>query len=196
MSIQQSKQQLSLPPAEEYEAQLAAARAELIGDVARDAFDAARSAKSDQERDLLDKQAQQASTIRRNELQALVPDQSSGKLTNWICNMPIKPRQMMILARIYSFQASGLECHMTLAALGADTGIRVKQNLINALTELVDAGYLFKRSNGNSKPRTYIVDVPRCMDAAIANGWEPLERSASKTDDKETAQQDGEQHKQ
>ena len=218
MSIQ-SKQQLALPPAPEPEKakkkatakkaaakkaqaemspeeQQDAARAELIGDTARRAYDDAMRLPVGQ-RDLLLAQAQQASIARRSELQAQAKVEPRGWLANWMCNMPITPRQMMILARIYSYQVSdkpGKEFQLSISALGDDIGMRDRSNLIKHLHELVAAGYLLKYSNGNNQPYTYLLDVPRCLEAAMANGWEPVRQAA--TDSKETAQQDGEQHKQ
>ena len=173
-----------------------AERAALIGDTARRAYDDAMRLPEGQ-RELLLAHAQQASIASRNELQAQAAAEPRGWLANWMCNMPIKPRQMMILARIYSYQLGGpgKEFRLSISALGDDIGIRDRSNLIKHLNELVAAGYLLKYSNGNNQPYTYLLDVPRCMEAATANGWKPV-RHTDKGGSKETAQQDGEQHKQ
>lgn len=133
-------------------------------------------------------QADAASSQRERELEGLAKEEPRGWLTNWMCHMPIKPRQMMILARIYSFQVQAIDkpCRLPLASLAHDVGMQ-RNHCKEALVDLEKAGYVDKITNGARKPATYLVVVPRCMEAAINNGWQPVRQPAPKSDGKETA---------
>ena len=140
--------------------------------------------------------AESLSHARRADLKKLAADDVVRIVKpSWISHMPIPRRKQDVLGRIWSFQANGKDCRLSIASLAAavKTERRAAQH---DLADLVKDQYLTKIVNGPRIPSTYLLDVPRCMEAAIANGWKPLERSAAKSDGKETAQQDGEQHKQ
>ena len=139
--------------------------------------------------------AERLSSARRKDLIELAgADVVRIVIPSWIAYMPITRRKQLILGRIWSFQAVQKDCRLSLSGL-ANAAKLDRKNVKHDLTELVRDQYLTKIVNGVRKPATYSLDVPRCMEAAIANGWEPV-RHTVKGGGKETAQQDGEQHKQ
>lgn len=60
---------------------------------------------------------------------------------------------------------------MSLATAGKDLNIE-RDNLKNDLRQLVELGFLTKRSNGTRKPATYLVDEVVCVTEARRNGWD------------------------
>ncbi len=159
----------------------------LYGDAAQETWAQAMSATDPADRHRLMAQAEAQSTARRRELMASAEGEPFGCYTRWIAHMPVRIRAKVILARIYSFQVSGGDCRMSIGNLGDDVGVS-RGMTKTILLELEKAGFLCKISRGERTPASYTLDVPRCIEAARANGWEPRHRQAAapKQNDKQS----------
>lgn len=128
--------------------------------------------------------AERLSVARRKDLKELAMADPTIVIPRWIAYMPITRRKQLILGRIWSFQAVQMDCRLSLSGL-ANAAKLDRKNVKHDLTELVRDQYLTKIVNGVRKPATYSLDVPRCMEAALANGWEPVRQAQPKEQHKQ-----------
>ena len=94
----------------------------------------------------------------------------------WSFYLPITRRQMLVLGRVFSFQCSTNkdrtpgEYRMSLANGGDELCID-RRNFKRDIDALTALGFIAKRSNGERRPATYLVDEVVCMSEARRNGY-------------------------
>lgn len=101
----------------------------------------------------------------------------------WACRTGITAREQIILGRIMGFQKhrKGSEhvaaFHMSLASAAKELGIKYKDDLWRTIRSLMEKGFVEASRNGDHAPTTYRVKVAEAYEAALANGYEPLNRA-------------------
>lgn len=150
---------------------------DLVGDAAKRLMSQADGFQNQRLRESAQTVAQAVSAQTRDKLISIARNDPYGRDTRFIKYLPITWRQKAVMGRVYSFQcttnkdgAPG-EFRMSLATAGKDLNI-TRDNLKNDLRQLVELGFLTKRSNGARKPATYFVDEVVCVTEARRNGWD------------------------
>lgn len=150
---------------------------DLVGDTAKQLMAKADGFQNQQLKASIQGVAQTVSAKARDELISIARSDAYGRDTRFIKYLPITWRQKAVMGRVYSFQCTTNkdgtpgEFHMSLANAGKDLNI-TRDNLKNDLRQLVELGFLTKRSNGARKPATYLVDEVVCVTEARRNGWD------------------------
>lgn len=110
---------------------------------------------------------------------------SYSRVARWILFLPVPRRQQIIMGRIFSFMCTkgpdgksgeyrmsighGAK-ELNIGRSNLDTG---RKDYRNDLRDLVEQGYVRKRSNGARKPATYVLDLDFCLEKAREAGWKP-----------------------
>lgn len=119
-------------------------------------------------------QAQAAKT--RDEMISAARNAPFARASLWMNYLPLTHRQRIILGRIYSFQCSTNkdgsqgEYRMSIANGAKELGID-RDNMKKDLQKLTELGFIVKRSNGERRPATRLVDEVVCMTEARKNGY-------------------------
>ena len=148
---------------------------DLIGDAAKQLMAQADGIQNQKLKASAQRVAQTISAKTRDELISVARSDAYGRDTRFIKYLPITWRQKAVMGRVYSFQCTTNkdgtpgEFRMSLATAGKDLNI-TRDNLKNDLRQLVELGFLTKRSNGARKPATYLVDEVVCVTEARRNG--------------------------
>ena len=150
---------------------------DLIGDAAKQLMAQADGIQNQKLKESAQKVARTISAKTRDEIISAARSDSYGRGTGFIKYLPITWRQRAVMGRVYSFQCTTNkdgtpgEFRMSLATAGKDLNID-RDNLKSDLHQLVELGFLTKRSNGARKPATYLVDEVICVVEARRNGWD------------------------
>lgn len=150
---------------------------DLVGDAAKQLMAQADGIQNPRLKESAKRVALTVSAKTRDETITKARNAAFARIPIWAFFLPVTRRQQIVLGRIYSFQcttnkdgAPG-EFRMSLATAGKDLNI-TRDNLKNDLRQLVELGFLTKRSNGARKPATYFVDEVVCVTEARRNGWD------------------------
>ena len=149
-------------------------------ELAQQLFDASQYLESPRLQAFAERMGQEFLDREPEELRELARTAHYGLVPTWVCYMPITWRQRCLLGRIYSFQRSKderddgqLGFRMSLKTIAKELNYD-RGDVIDDLNKLVEKEYLVKFSNGERRPKTYVVDEVRCMRVAIENGYKPL----------------------
>lgn len=100
-----------------------------------------------------------------------------SRVALWMQYLDLTQRERITLGRIYSFQCSTgkdgapMEYRISLSRGAEELGMYDRAELKGVLNRLVGLGFVVKRSNGDRKPPTYLVDEVACIDKARENGY-------------------------
>lgn len=150
---------------------------DLVGDAAKQLMAQADGIQNPRLKESAKRVALTVSAKTRDETITKARNAAFARIPIWAFFLPVTRRQQIVLGRIYSFQCttnkdgSPGEFRMSLATAGKDLNI-TRDNLKNDLRQLVELGFLTKRSNGARKPATYLVDEVVCVTEARRNGWD------------------------
>ena len=150
---------------------------DLVGDAAKQLMAQADGIQNQKLKASAQRVARTVSAKTRDELISVARNDAYGRDTRFIKYLPITWRQKAVMGRVYSFQCTTNkdgtpgEFRMSLATAGKDLNI-TRDNLKKDLRQLVELGFLTKRSNGARKPATYLVDEVVCVTEARRNGWD------------------------
>lgn len=150
---------------------------DLVGDAAKQLMAQADGIQNPRLKESAKRVALTVSAKTRDETITKARNAAFSRIPIWAFFLPITRRQQIVLGRIYSFQCTTNkdgtpgEFRMSLATAGKDLNI-TRDNLKNDLRQLVELGFLTKRSNGARKPATYLVDEVVCVTEARRNGWD------------------------
>lgn len=149
----------------------------LVGDAAKSIAAQAEGIEHPGLRAQAEKTAKMLSAKARDESIAAARNAPFCRVPLWAFWLPISRRQQLVLGRVYSFQCttskdgSPAEYRMSLANGGEEMSIR-RDHLHEDLRFLMKLGFVTKRSNGERRPATYLVDEVVCITEARRNGWE------------------------
>ncbi len=150
---------------------------DLVGDAAKQLMAQADGIQNQKLKESAQKVARTVSAKTRDETVSAARNAAFARTPMWAFLLPVTRRQQIVLGRIYSFQCttnkdgSPAEYRMSLATGAKELNID-RDNLKNDLRQLVELGFLTKRSNGARKPATYLVDEIICVTEARRNGWD------------------------
>lgn len=121
-----------------------------------------------------------AQAINEREHEELVSAARSAPFSRvplWAFYLPITRRQMLVLGRVFSFQCSTNkdgtpgEYRMSLSSGAKELRMANRAEMQKAMAPLIRLGFVKKRSNGERRPATYVVDEDVCMVEARRNGY-------------------------
>lgn len=124
------------------------------------------------------KTAKMLSAKARDESIAAARNAPFCRVPLWAFWLPISRRQQLVLGRIYSFQCttsrdgSPAEYRVSLANTANDLRMYDRTEVQEDINRLLKLGFITKRSNGERRPATYLVDEVVCITEARRNGWE------------------------
>lgn len=153
---------------------------ELYGKVAKEAWALSNEEPDPTKRKIIRQGAEQASTQYRTDMQLKAQEDTYGCTARFIMFLPISWKAKCILGRIWSFQRKGGDCHLSVKKMAEIEFNCNLKNLEKDLQSLVNAGWLLRISKGSPRPAAYMLNVVVCLEAAIANGWEPYQNPAEK----------------
>lgn len=104
----------------------------------------------------------------------------------WAIYLDITPREQVVFGRIMGFQVRhgdrpSAEYRLSLASAAREFGFKSLGDLWGVIHSLVKKGIVEALTNGKNKPTTYRVKVAEAYEAALANGYEPVNRKNDKT---------------
>lgn len=150
---------------------------DLVGDAAKQLMAQADGIQNPRLKESAKRVALTVSAKTRDEMITKARNAAFARIPIWAFFLPVTRRQQIVLGRIYSFQCTTNEdgtpgeFRMSLATAGKDLNI-TRDNLKKDLRQLVELGFVTKRSNGTRKPATYLVDEVVCVTEARRNGWD------------------------
>lgn len=127
-------------------------------------------------RDAAERVALTVAAREREEPQREAHSAPFARVSLWMFFLPITNRQRTVLGRIYSFQCSTNkdgspgEYRMSIANGAKELDID-RDNMKIDLQKLTELSFITKRSNGERKPSTRLVDEVVCMAEARRNGY-------------------------
>ncbi len=122
-------------------------------------------------KNLLD-QALERSDLNMKMYEATALNESFIVMPLWIHALDIGPVSKVILAEVFSFHRKGRPHHKSLTVWAEELHTR-RNNLSTQVSDLVKKGYLVKTDNGQSKTADLSVNLCRCIEHAMANGYRP-----------------------
>lgn len=96
--------------------------------------------------------------------EALQPKAAYCRVEDWMADLPITPKQSLVLGRVWSFQIKDNghgECYESVASIAEVCGDD-KDNVKKHLRKMVGLGILVKTSRGVTKPASYRIDLVVC----------------------------------
>lgn len=149
---------------------------ELVGDAAKSLMVQAEAMESPVMKEKAKQVARSVSAQARDEMILAARNAPFARVSLWMNYLPLTHRQRTILGRIYSFQCSTNkdgsqgEYRMSIANGAKELGID-RDNMKKDLQRLTELGFIVKRSNGERRPSTRLVDEVVCMTEARKNGY-------------------------
>jgi hypothetical protein len=150
---------------------------DLVGDAAKQLMTQAEGIKNPKLREITQRQARAISAKTRDETITAARSAAFARIPTWAFFLPVSRRQLIEIGRVYSFQCTTNkdgtpgEFRKSLATAARELNID-RDNLKNDLRQLIESGFMIKRSNGERKPATYLVDEVVCLTEARRNGWD------------------------